>query len=71
MIPGLGASLAQLEYPPEKIQMVLIDDGSRDGTRVAMELLAPQLPRARVLTLQANMGKAHALNTALIQFPFR
>jgi cellulose synthase/poly-beta-1,6-N-acetylglucosamine synthase-like glycosyltransferase len=70
MIPGLGAALSELEYPPDKLQIVLIDDGSRDDTRAAMVRLARQLPQGHVLPLDENLGKARALNTALARFSF-
>jgi cellulose synthase/poly-beta-1,6-N-acetylglucosamine synthase-like glycosyltransferase len=70
MVPGLCRSLIQLEYPQEKLQVVLIDDGSRDGTRKAMEEGAQNKPGWRVLSLQDNAGKASALNTALASFHF-
>jgi cellulose synthase/poly-beta-1,6-N-acetylglucosamine synthase-like glycosyltransferase len=63
-------SLSQLNYPSEKLQVVLIDDGSMDGTGQAMEQQAAGRPGWQVLKFARNVGKAHTLNTAVASFPF-
>ncbi len=70
MMAGLGDALAQLDYPDEHLRIVLIDDGSQDGTRAAMEQLARRDRRVRILGLERNVGKARALNAALARYPF-
>jgi len=70
MIPGICASLAALEYPQTRYQVVLIDDGSRDGTREQMETCARGRAGWFVLSLPENVGKASALNIALTRVPF-
>jgi len=54
--------LAQ-DYPPEKLSVLLVSDGSRDGTEHAAALADP---RVRVLALRDNQGKAAALNAAMV-----
>ena len=70
MISGMCQSLSQLDYPSEKLQVVLIDDGSLDGTGQAMEQQAAGRPGWHVLKFAGNFGKAHVLNTAVTRFPF-
>jgi cellulose synthase/poly-beta-1,6-N-acetylglucosamine synthase-like glycosyltransferase len=70
MIPGLCQSIAHLDYPVEKYQLVLIDDGSADKTAELMQQQAQDRAGWHVLTLAGNTGKARALNIALAQFPF-
>ncbi|MEX5350338.1 poly-beta-1,6-N-acetyl-D-glucosamine synthase [Pseudomonas juntendi] len=54
----IGAALAQ-RY--EHIEVIAINDGSRDDTREVLDALAAQHPRLRVLHLAQNQGKAVAL----------
>ena len=70
MLPEMCQSLSQLDYPSEKLQIVLIDDGSIDGTGQVMEQQTASRPRWHALKLASNLGKAQALNTALARFPF-
>ncbi len=70
MLPEMCQSLTQLDYPSEKLQVVLIDDGSVDGTGQVMEQQAATRPGWHILKFASNLGKAHALNTALARFPF-
>ena len=56
-------SLQNLEYPKEKVQIFIIDDGSTDGTaRVAQPLLAD--PRVKYF-YKENGGKHSALNLGI------
>ena len=70
LIPGLCASLAALDYPQTRYQVVLIDDGSRDSTREQMESYARARPGWFVLSIPENVGKASALNMALTRVSF-
>jgi len=56
-------SLSQLDYPSERWQVVLVDDGSTDDTVARAEAL--KLPWLRVLKLSQNSGKPVALNAAM------
>lgn len=56
-------SVAQSVPPPREI--VVVDDGSTDGTAGVLERLARDEPRLRVVTSPANEGKAAALNRGL------
>jgi cellulose synthase/poly-beta-1,6-N-acetylglucosamine synthase-like glycosyltransferase len=70
LIPELCQSLSELDYPAEKLQVVLIDDGSVDGTGRVMEQQAASRAGWHVLRFATNLGKAHSLNTALAQIAF-
>ena len=65
LLPLLG----QLDFPAACLTVVLVDDGSRDGSgRFCHEFIA-QHPNWHLLTLPHNMGKAAALNEAWRHFP--
>ncbi len=53
--------LAQ-DYPAERLEMLVVNDGSRDGTSRAARL---DDPRVKVIDLETNQGKAGALNRAV------
>ena len=55
--------LAQ-DYPADRLRVLVVSDGSRDGTAHAAALGDP---RVTVLALAENVGKAAALNAALAQ----
>src|SRR5215204_6574524 len=70
MIPDLCQALSGLDYPSEKLQVVLIDDGSVDGTGQSMEEQSASRPGWHVLKFAKNRGKADSLNSALACFSF-
>lgn len=69
-LPGLLAALEQLDYPAERRRVVLIDDGSTDGTAALMAAAAQARPGWRALGWPASVGKPQALNQALAAEPF-
>ena len=48
-----------------EFELVLVDDGSRDGTHAALERLAASDPRVRVIYLSRNFGHQTALTAGL------
>jgi polyisoprenyl-phosphate glycosyltransferase len=54
---------AALEHVP--FELVLVDDGSTDGTALALERLADEDPRVRVVSLSRNFGHQTALTAGL------
>ena len=59
----LGAALAQ-RYP--HIEVIAINDGSKDGTAAVLDALARDEPRLRVVHLARNQGKAIGLQAGAI-----
>jgi len=53
-----------LDYP--ELEVIAINDGSRDGTAAVLERLATLHPRLRVIHLAENQGKAVALRTGAL-----
>ncbi len=57
-------SVLRLDYPQEKLRVIVVDDGSADRTALRAKEAAGDDPRVTILR-QENRGKAAALNTAL------
>ena len=63
-------NIQEIDYPPEKLQVILIDSNSDDGTfAICKDFVAKNKMRFSVTLLseQKRLGKSHALNTALQQ----
>jgi 1,2-diacylglycerol 3-beta-glucosyltransferase len=70
IIPDLCLAVSQINYPREKLQVILINDGSTDDTGGQMVQQAADRAGWNVLSFPKSMGKASALNAALARFPF-
>lgn len=57
-------SLVDLDYPKEKKEIIVINDGSTDKTQQIAERLAKKYPQVKVLN-KKNSGKADSLNQAI------
>ncbi len=68
VLPALLQALAWLEYPSAKLTVVLIDDGSTDGSPALIRAWTATRERWHACLLTENVGKAEALNTALRRF---
>ncbi|MBI1879576.1 MAG: glycosyltransferase family 2 protein [Chloroflexi bacterium] len=68
-LPELLHSLAALDYPGEKLTIVLINDGSTDGSERLIQNWIRGRNNWHLLSLGQNVGKAEALNSALAAFP--
>jgi cellulose synthase/poly-beta-1,6-N-acetylglucosamine synthase-like glycosyltransferase len=55
--------LLDLDYPAERVEIIVVSDGSTDGTN--QELAKLDHPRLRALTYDERRGKAHALNLGM------
>lgn len=50
-----------------RVTLVLVDDGSRDGTREVLDGVARSSPRVTVLALPSNRGKAEAVRHGMLR----
>ncbi len=62
-IAGTMHSLLALEYPANRLQLILVDDGSTDGTDKAMAVFEHE-PRVAILRKE-NGGKHTAINAGI------
>jgi cellulose synthase/poly-beta-1,6-N-acetylglucosamine synthase-like glycosyltransferase len=62
-LPAKLANLRDLEYPPGKLEVILVSDGSTDRTNSILGSVCDQ--GFRVLLLPERKGKANALNCAI------
>jgi 1,2-diacylglycerol 3-beta-glucosyltransferase len=67
VVDGMVAALLALDYPPEAMTVVVVDDASTDGTGARLDAWSAANPRLRVLHRApgAGGGKSGALNDAL------
>ncbi|HET7233241.1 MAG TPA: dolichyl-phosphate beta-glucosyltransferase [Longimicrobium sp.] len=49
-----------------RAEMIVVDDGSRDGTGALVLRLADEIPGLRLIRLAANRGKGHAVRTGVV-----
>ena len=59
-IQGTIRSALAIDYPAEKLDIIVVDDGSRDNTYELAAALASD--RVHVYRLEQNRGKGHAMN---------
>lgn len=62
-VAGTAESLLKLDYPKDKLQIVLVNDGSTDGTAAAMDAFAHH--ENVTVVHQQNGGKHAALNAGI------
>jgi cellulose synthase/poly-beta-1,6-N-acetylglucosamine synthase-like glycosyltransferase len=67
VVDGMVTALLGLDYPADRLTLVVVDDGSDDGTGERLDAWAAVEPRLRVLHRPpgAGGGKSGALNDAL------
>ena len=67
VISGLVERLFNLDYPNEKLNIYIIDDGSSDNTPIILEELSKKFDRLNIIRRlkDAGGGKSGALNYAL------
>lgn len=62
-LPALLASLAAQNYPADRWELIIVDDGSSDGTRAYLETGTDPRPRQMRYIFQRQSGAATARNT--------
>jgi cellulose synthase/poly-beta-1,6-N-acetylglucosamine synthase-like glycosyltransferase len=63
-LPDKRVNIQQLDYPPEKLEVIFVSDGSTDGTNQILENL--NSPNVRTIFLRERHGKPLALNQAVM-----
>lgn len=63
-LPAKLRNLAALDYPPDRMELVVVSDGSQDATEKILTE-AEKDPRCHALIFQERQGKASRLNDAL------
>lgn len=59
-------SLVNLDYPKDKIEIIVVNDGSKDRTKQMVEHFIAQHPSYNIILLsQENQGKGKAMNSGL------
>jgi cellulose synthase/poly-beta-1,6-N-acetylglucosamine synthase-like glycosyltransferase len=64
-LPAKIANLREVDYPPEKLQVIFVSDGSTDGTNEILRNSASSNPNVEVVLLPTRSGKPIALNHAV------
>src|ERR1035438_2456056 len=66
IVPRKVENRLRLDYPAEKFEIVVVSDGSTDGTAAILQGLASASEgRLRILPKTSSQGKAAGLNDAL------
>jgi GT2 family glycosyltransferase len=61
-VPALLAALDRFDYPPDCLSVILVDDGSVDGSSTLIRTWAATRPAATAIRLRERQGKGAALN---------
>jgi cellulose synthase/poly-beta-1,6-N-acetylglucosamine synthase-like glycosyltransferase len=54
-----------LDYPSDKLEIIIASDGSKDATADIVRSLAAENKRVRLINFEKNRGKMHVLNDAI------
>ncbi len=59
------ASLTALDYPRERVELILVSDGSTDATEAIVAAAAARDPRIALVPVPERRGKGNALNVGI------
>jgi glycosyltransferase involved in cell wall biosynthesis len=57
--------ILETKYPVDEVELVIVDDGSADGTAEILRELSAADARVKVVTHERNAGKGEAVKTAI------
>jgi dolichyl-phosphate beta-glucosyltransferase len=63
----LGEILAYLEAQPFSSEVIIVDDGSQDGTAEMVERFGAENSKVQLIRLPQNRGKGHAVKTGMLK----
>jgi glycosyltransferase involved in cell wall biosynthesis len=63
--PALAREIAQA-FAGRAVEILFVDDASRDGTLAALTALSPEIPGLRVLRHRRNAGQSRAIRTGVL-----
>jgi len=63
--PALAREIAAA-FAGRDVEIVFVDDASRDATRAALLALKPEIPQLRVLSHHANAGQSRAIRSGVL-----
>jgi dolichyl-phosphate beta-glucosyltransferase len=63
----LSGIVAYLEAQPFSSEVIIVDDGSQDGTAAIVERFAAENSRVRLIRLPQNQGKGYAVKTGMLK----
>lgn len=63
--PTLAREIAAA-FQGRNIEIIFVDDASRDGTRAGLQALKAELPQLRVLIHRRNSGQSRAIRTGVL-----
>jgi glycosyltransferase involved in cell wall biosynthesis len=63
--PGLAREAAKA-FVGRSVELIFVNDASRDATRAALQALAGEIPQLRVLSHARNAGQSRAIRTGIL-----
>jgi len=66
LAPTVREAVAFLRVRRQPFELIVVDDGSRDGTSALVRRLAEEAPEVRLIRLAENQGKGLAVRTGIV-----